>query len=64
MIAQVFDVKTGSVNDLITPNRNLKITGEKVKIVGENPANGIYFTDEQGTRTQVDASDIVTNTPS
>jgi hypothetical protein len=64
VIAQVFDVKTGSVNDLITPNRNLKITGEKLKIAGEDPANGVCFIDEQGTRTQVDASDVVTNNPS
>jgi hypothetical protein len=64
MIAQVMDVKTGSVNDLLTPNHNLKINGDKLKIVGDNPANGVYFIDENGNRTQVDASDIIINNPS
>ncbi|GHU95962.1 hypothetical protein FACS1894156_6350 [Bacteroidia bacterium] len=63
-IAQVLDVKTGSVNDLLTPNRNLKISGHKLKIAGDNAANGIYFVAEAGgARTKVDASDIVTNNP-
>jgi hypothetical protein len=64
LIAQVIDVKSGTVNDLLTPNRNLKIAGYKLKIVGENADNGVYFTDEQGVQTKVDSSDIVTNNPS
>jgi hypothetical protein len=64
MIVQVVDVKTGSVNDLLTPNRNLKIAGDKLKIIGDNPANGVYFIDEQEGRIQVEASDIVINNPS
>jgi hypothetical protein len=64
-VAQVVDVKTGSVNDLLTPNRNLKIAGHKIKIVGDNAANGIYFVNENtAERTKVDNSDIVTNDPS
>jgi hypothetical protein len=64
-IAQVLDVKTGSVNDIITPNRNLKISGHKIKIAGDNADNGIYFVAEAGgARTKVDASDVVTNNPS
>jgi hypothetical protein len=63
-ILQVTDVKTTSINDLLTPNHNLKIAGERLKIVGNNPANGIYFIDENGNRIHVDASDIVTNNPS
>ena len=64
-IAQVTDVKTGSVNDLLTPNRNLRISGAKLKIAGDHPANGVYFIEQKTqTRTQVDASDIVTNNPS
>ncbi|MDR2148772.1 MAG: DUF4469 domain-containing protein [Tannerella sp.] len=62
-IAQVTDVKTGSVNDLLTPNRNLKIAGSKLKIAGDNPANGVYFVNAAG-RIKVDATDIVTNNPS
>jgi hypothetical protein len=64
LIAQVFDVKSGTVNDLLTPNRNLKIEGYKLKIVGEDADNGVYFIDEQGGSVKVDSSDIVTNNPS
>lgn len=64
-ILQVTDVKTGSVNDLLTPGRNLKITGSKIKIAGEEPGNGIYFINTATLdRTAVDATDIVTNNPS
>ena len=64
-ILQVTDVKSGSVNDLLTPNRNLKISGNKIKIAGEDAANGVYFVDTTTqARTAVDATDIVTNNPS
>jgi hypothetical protein len=65
VITQVIDAKTGSVNDLLTPNRNLKISGHKIKIVGENAANGVYFVNRTTSeRTRVDNSDIVVNNPS
>lgn len=64
-ILQVKDVKSGTVNDLLTPNRNLKIAGSKIKVVGDNPAIGIYFTNtDTGLRTAVDETDIVVNNPS
>ena len=64
-IAQVADVRTGSVNDLLTPGRNLRITGNRLRIAGANPANGIFFICwETGERTKVDMQDIVTNNPS
>jgi hypothetical protein len=64
-IAQVTDIRTGSVNDLLTPTRNLRITGSRLRIAGDNPACGIFFIDEaSGARTGVDAEDIVTNNPS
>jgi len=64
-IALVVDIKTGSVNDTITPNRNLRITGQKLKIAGENAANGIYFVPQGGgERVKVDPTDIVDNNPS
>jgi hypothetical protein len=64
-IAQVTDVKTGSVNDLLTPNRNLRISGGKIRIAGENEANGVYFANTQtNERVKVDATDIVNNNPS
>ncbi|MDR1348481.1 MAG: DUF4469 domain-containing protein [Prevotellaceae bacterium] len=64
-VAHVTDVKTGSINDILTPNRNLKIAGHKIKIEGADEVNGVYFinTDTQ-ERTKVDASDIVVNNPS
>ena len=49
---------------MLTPNHNLRISGHKLKIAGDNPANGIYFIDANGNRTQVDVSDIVINNPS
>ncbi|MDR0604015.1 MAG: DUF4469 domain-containing protein, partial [Bacteroidales bacterium] len=32
--------------------------------MGDNSANGVYFIDAWGSRTKVDASDIVINNPS
>jgi len=64
-IAQVVDIKTGAVNDTITTNRNLRILGGKLKIAGENEANGVYFVPRDGGEpVRVDPSDIVTNHPS
>ncbi|MDR0371410.1 MAG: DUF4469 domain-containing protein [Prevotellaceae bacterium] len=65
VIVQVTDVKTGSVNDLLTPNRNLRISGSKLKIAGGDEANGVCFINQDTQeRVKVDASDIVTNNPS
>ncbi|MFC4685906.1 DUF4469 domain-containing protein [Epilithonimonas pallida] len=64
-IPQVTDVKSGTINDLLTPGRNLKISGNKIKIAGEDPANGIFFVETiTQTRTAVKTSDMVTNNPS
>jgi hypothetical protein len=65
LIAQVVDVKTGSVNDQLTPNRNLRIAGHKLKLAGDKPEVGVYFTSTDGSsRVQVDPTDVVTNNPS
>jgi len=64
-IAQVTDVKTGYVNDMLTPNRNLRIGGSKIKIAGDNAANGVWFVNQDTKeRTRVDDTDMVTNNPS
>lgn len=64
-ILQVKDIKTGSVNDLLTPNRNLKIIGSKIKIAGEASTNGVFFINTTTLeRTALEASDLVTNNPS
>ncbi|MDR2445746.1 MAG: DUF4469 domain-containing protein [Treponema sp.] len=61
-IAQVTDARTGSVNDLLTPGRNAKITGGKLKVEGSDPSCGVYFVNAQdGARVKVDAEDIVEN---
>lgn len=64
-IDEVVDVKTGSVNDLLTPGKGLRIYGFKIKVAGENPVNGVYFinqtTDE---RTKVPSDEFITNNPS
>jgi hypothetical protein len=61
-IGEVVDIRSGSVNDLLTPGRNLKISGGKVKIEGEEPSCGLYFVNvADGGRVQVDAQDIVEN---
>ncbi|WP_042723129.1 DNA-binding domain-containing protein [Flavobacterium sp. B17] len=65
VILQVTDVKSGSVNDLLTPGRNLKIVGSKIKVSGDDASVGVYFVDATTqARTKVDPSDIVTNNPS
>jgi hypothetical protein len=65
LVAQVIDMKTGSVNDLLTPNRNLKIDGRRIRIAGDSTANGIYFVNQTTCeRTKVDDSDIIINKPS
>jgi hypothetical protein len=64
-ISQVTDVKTGSVNDLLTPNRNLIINGYKIKVAGEHADTGVYFVNQtSGESTKVDTADLVTNNPS
>ncbi|MBB3188322.1 DNA-binding domain-containing protein [Microbacter margulisiae] len=64
-IVQVTDVKTGEVNGVITPGRNLKIKGSKIKLAGSDPSIGIYFTNETtGDVVKVDTSDVVINNPS
>jgi hypothetical protein len=63
-INEVQDIKTGSVNDLLTPNRNLRIKGFKLKLAGENPAVGVYFVNQAtGERIKVEPSDIANNNP-
>ena len=64
-IAQVTDVKTGSINDLLTVGRNLRIIGSKIKIDGENADNGIYFVNQDtAARVKVEPDEIVNNNPS
>jgi len=64
-ILEVEDVKTGSVNDIITPNRNLRIRGSRIKLAGDDDRVGVSFiNDSTGEVIKVDPSDIVENKPS
>lgn len=64
-ITEIHDTKSGSINNLLTPNRNLKITGTKIKIAGDSDLTGIFFINiKDNNRTKVDPADIVTNYPS
>ena len=65
VILQVTDVKSGSVNDLLTPNRNLKISGSKIKIAGDSADVGVFFVETAtNNRILVDPTDLVVNNPS
>lgn len=65
VITQVKDVKSESINDIITPNHSLRISGSKIKIAGENENNGVFFINDQtGERIKVEPSEIATNNPS
>lgn len=64
-ILQITDVKTGSVNDKLTPNRNIKIKGYKLKLAGDNAKVGVYFVNQTtDERTKVDSTEMVSNNPS
>jgi hypothetical protein len=61
-IAEVTDLRTKSVNDLLTPGRNARITGGKLKVEGSDPSCGVYFVNEaDDSRVKVDEEDIVEN---
>jgi hypothetical protein len=64
-ITQVLDEKTASVNDLLTPNGKLKISGAQLKISGGNAYNGVYFIRQEIYEAiKVPPSSIITNNPS
>lgn len=55
VINQVTDVRTQSVNQRVTPGKNIIITGANLLIKGDNPANGIFFTKDEPGATPVKA---------
>ena len=63
LITSVLDVKSGSVNDRLTPGRDIKIAGAKLKIAGDDPSVGLYFVPAAGSPVKVDPTDIVINNP-
>jgi len=64
-IDEVVDVKTGSVNNSLSPAKGLRIYGFKIKVAGENPDNGVYFINQAtNERTKVPNDEFITNNPS
>ena len=64
IISSVTDIKTGSQNNLLTPGRNIRISGARLKIAGDDPSVGLFFESEAGgAPVPVDMSDMVVNHP-
>ena len=64
-IGQVEDMKSRTVNEVLTPGFNLRVTGTKLRVVGDKPGVGIFFRETvTNTATKVDEGDIVVNNPS
>jgi hypothetical protein len=68
-ITQVIDMKTASVNEFLTPAGNLKITGNKIRIAGDQDHQdvvGVYFRAQEtpDISFKVPANDIIVNNPS
>ena len=64
-IGQVEDMKSRTVNEVLTPGFNLRVTGTKLRVVGDKPGVGIFFRETAtNTATKVDEADIVVNNPS
>jgi hypothetical protein len=67
VITAVVDIKSETINDKLTPGRNCKLSGTKLKIGGEDPSVGLYFVPAGGAASgapvKVDPTDIVVNNP-
>ena len=64
-IGQVEDMKSRTVNEVLTPGFNLRVTGTKLRVVGDKPGVGIFFRETAtNTATKVVEGDIVVNNPS
>ncbi|MDR0408801.1 MAG: DUF4469 domain-containing protein, partial [Spirochaetaceae bacterium] len=59
------DIKSGTLNNKLTPGRDIRISGSKLKIGGDSPEAGLYFVPvADGAPVKVAPSDIVVNHPS
>ena len=64
-VNSVLDVSSGEENARLTPGGAVNMTGTKIKIAGDNPANGISLTNQaDGSVTLVPANSIAMNDPS
>lgn len=62
VVNKFIDAATDIANETITPNSPAKILGDRLKVDGEDPTQGIFFTDTNGNETKVTL--IVHNMPS
>ena len=65
LILNVTDLKSGAVNTSITAGRSIRISGQKLKIKGDDPSCGLYFVPEKGSGTpvKVESSEVTVNKP-
>ena len=65
-ILSVLDIKSGSINNSLTPGKSIRIIGQRIKIDGADPSCGIYFVPAKDTEqpVKVDFSDVAVNNPS
>ena len=64
IINKVYDVGSKTNNEIVTPGQNLKVSGDKIRIVGENSNVGVYFIDSSDSRTKIEADMLAVNIPS
>jgi len=65
VINSVTDVSSGEVNSRLTAGGGVNITGSKIKIIGENAANGISLVNQATSEATLIATNaILTNDPS
>ena len=65
-ILSVTDIISGSVNENLTHGKHVQILGQRVKIDGDDPSNGLYFISSK-TSTQpvkIEFDDVIVNKPS
>lgn len=64
-INKVIDVVTGEINSVLTPGGAVNIIGSRIRIVGDDPANGISLINEQTSEViNIPSTSIATNDPS
>ena len=61
-ILEVFDFKSGTVNDRLTPDGVVEARGFNLKIEGDDPACGLWFVSENGQE-QIKAEIFIENKP-
>jgi hypothetical protein len=55
-IDEIEDISGGAVNETLTPGGQFSITGHKIKIAGDDPGVGVYFTSESDPSQSVKVS--------